>query len=66
MKTKHPDDIMVFGMFKSDGYVISPFIFPHGLQLDMETHIGSTAALDWEGGCKKTLCLATGELSIGC
>ena len=55
MKTKHPIHIMVFEVVTSDGDIMPPFIFPHGLhQVPGE----SSAALDQEGGCWKTLHLA--------
>ena len=33
MKTKHPVHIRVFGMVTSNGNVMPPFIFPHGLNM---------------------------------
>ena len=39
MKTKHPVHIMVFGVVSSDGDIMPPFIFPHGLKLNTEAYI---------------------------
>ena len=39
MKVKSLADNMVFGMVTSDGDVIPPFIYPHGLRLNKEAYI---------------------------
>ena len=39
MKTKHPVHIMVFGVVSCDGDVMPPFIFLHGLNLNIEAYI---------------------------
>ena len=39
MKSKHPIHIIVFGVVTSDGDIISPFIFSHGLRRNTETNI---------------------------
>ena len=54
-ETKHPGYIMLFGVIISNGDIMPPFIFPHGLRLNMEdlhqVAGGSSAALHKEGGC---------------
>ena len=39
MKTKHLVHVMVFGVVSSDGNIMNPFIFPHGLILNANTDI---------------------------
>ena len=39
MKTKHPADIMLFGVVTSDVDVMPLFIYPRGLRLNTETNI---------------------------
>ena len=39
MKSKHPVHIMVFGLVTSDGDIMPPFIFPHGLRFNTEAYI---------------------------
>ena len=41
MKTKHPDDIMVFGMVTSDSDIMPSFILLHSLKLKLEVLIKS-------------------------
>ena len=39
MKTKHPIHTMMFGAVTSNGDVILPLIFSHGLRLNTEAYI---------------------------
>ena len=39
MKTKHPVQIMVFGVITSNDDTVPPFIFPHDLTLNMKVYI---------------------------
>ena len=48
-ENNQPVDVKVFGVVTSNGDFISPFIFSHGLRLQVP--VGGSAALDQEGGC---------------
>ena len=49
MKSKHPVHIMVFGVVTGNSDIMPPFIFLHGLRLNMETYIKclEEAVLPW-------------------
>ena len=76
MKTKHPVHFMVFGKVTGDSDVMPPFIFPHGLKLNMEayTKCMEKVVLPWikrmaaGRSYNRTLCHDTqaGEPSLGC
>ena len=58
MKSKHSIPILVFGVVISDGEIMPPFIFSHGLTQHEGPH-QVTGGGTQEGGCFKTLRLAT-------
>ena len=54
---------MGFGVATSDGDIMPPFIFLHGLSHNRSLQWvpgRDSAALDWKGSCWKTVCLTTG------
>ena len=49
IKTKHSVKTKVFGVVTSDTYIMSLFIFPHGLKLLTETFIKCLEEIVWPG-----------------
>ena len=67
--TKHPVNIMVFGMVTSNGDVMPPFFFAHGLRLNTEAYIKclEEVVLPWIKRQKNCAILHKQKnLSLGC